>query len=110
MSGVDWKLLLSVTGLLWGVALTLWTRYVAAQSATKGEIEEIKGDQHHLSERVTRLETRIDQMPRADAVHKIEIAVGALEGDIKKLSATMEPIARSTRRIEDYLLREKSGK
>ena len=105
---MDWKLALTVSGFAWTVALTLWTRYVAAQAATKGEIDEVREGSHELSERLSRVETKLEQMPGPAAVHKIEIAVGSLEGDIKQLSATLEPIARSTRRIEDYLLSEKT--
>ena len=104
MTAMDWKLGLSVVVLAWNVALTLWARYVATQSATKDEIQKIKEESNALEARLARAETR------PEAVHKIEVAVSALEGDLKKISATVEPIARSTRRIEDYLLNERRGK
>ena len=107
---MDWKLLISVAGLLWGIGLAVWTRYVASQSATKEEIRRLQEEQAELEVRLARTETRLEQVPGAEAVHKIEVAVSALEGDLKKISATVEPIARSTRRIEDYLLNERRGK
>ena len=110
MTAMDWKLGLSVVVLAWNVALTLWARYVATQSATKDEIQKIKEESNALEVRLARVETRLEQVPGAEVVHKIEVAVSALEGDLKKISATVEPIARSTRRIEDYLLNERRGK
>ncbi len=107
---MDWKLLISVAGLVWGIGLAVWTRYVAGQSATKDEIKQLKEESNALEVRLARVETRLEQVPGAEAVHKIEVAVSALEGDLKKISATVEPIARSTRRIEDYLLNERRGK
>ncbi len=106
---MDWKLLISVAGLLWGIGLAVWTRYVAGQSATKDEIKQLKEENNTLEVRLARVETRLDQVPGAAVVHKIEVAVSALEGDIKRLSASVEPVARSVRRIEDYLLNERRG-
>ena len=107
--GADWKLLISALSLLWSMGLTLWARYVATQSVTKEEIKQLKEENNALEVRLARVETRLEQVPGAEAVHKIEVAVSALEGDLKKISATVEPIARSTRRIEDYLLNERRG-
>lgn len=107
---MDWKLALSVAGLLWGVALTLWTRYVAAQAASKKEIQEVHDEAGRLTVRVAQLETQISQMPGASAVHSLALSISSMEGDMKELTAKIDPIARSLRRMEDYLLSEKSGK
>jgi len=107
MSSPDWKFLLGLAGFGWTVLLTLWTRYVANQSATKADIRAQERAVEEIRVRLAKVETRLDQTPSAGALHGITISVSALEGDIKKLAATVEPLARSTRRIEDYLLNER---
>ena len=104
---MDWKLLISVAGLVWGIGLAVWTRYVAAQSVTKDEIKQLKEENTALEVRLAKVETQLEQVPHPNTVHQIEVALRTLEGDLKQLSASVKPVAQSVQRIEQYLLNER---
>lgn len=107
---VDWKIALTAIALLWSVANSVWTRYLAAQSVTRKEIDKLTDKAQELDHEITRLKERVEQLPSKDFVHRIEKAQVSLEGDMKALNETMRPVARAVTRIEEFLIKEASKK
>lgn len=106
MEGVDWKTIIAIAALLWGVVNSFWTRYISAQSVTKHEIEKVSEKATELDHEVTALKATVAQLPSKDFVHRIEKNQVALEGDMNVLKEQLEPIGVSVRRIEDFLITE----
>ena len=71
----------------------LFTYLMRRDSANEKDVQK-------LAERINGLETKLEAMPSAQAVHD-------LAGDIKGMRATMEAMQRSVDRMNDFLMQSK---
>jgi hypothetical protein len=73
-----------------------------------------QGSRAQLADRLTRVEAQLAQMPDKETVHRVEVTVARMEGDVKAQGATMMAIGESVKaatasvqRIESYMLETK---
>ncbi|MEM9788442.1 MAG: DUF2730 family protein [Pseudomonadota bacterium] len=58
-----------------------------------------------MSDRITRLEQRIEALPARDDVHKLEIAMAEMAGEMKAMAASQRSTNDLMRRIETVVTR-----
>jgi paraquat-inducible protein B len=99
---LDLTLKLANFALVIGVGLYSWI--MSQGKATAGEIKTIKDDFNSLRMQVTTLEAQMEHVPSKESVHRLEIAITELAGDMKSLAEVIKGAAHSARRVEEYLL------
>lgn len=81
-------------------AIGVYTWFIGRQSASAAELLELRT-------RLTTLEAQMAQVPSQAQLHELVATVASLRGSIETVAARIEPVARSTDRIESYLLNQK---
>ena len=101
-------LFLSIGGsIYWLIASRLKTMRLDALSLEK----DLTGQQRNhaksvgeLKDRVAKIEAEIAHLPNKDSVHQLELAITKIGGDISTMSEKFASVARTSTRIEQYLL------
>lgn len=57
-----------------------------------------------FEERLTRAEATIEGMPSQQVMHQLELQLADMRGDIKELTAKLQPIGAAVNRIQESLL------
>lgn len=55
---------------------------------------------------LTRLRDRVDSMPNADMMHRLELSFARMEGHIDRLDERMKPVAAIAERMQDLLIEQ----
>lgn len=72
----------------------------AVKDAQAGMAGQLREHDHHLAQ----VRTMLGALPSKDAVHKLEIEVSDLKGEVKAITATTSSTGRTVERIEAFLL------
>jgi hypothetical protein len=99
---LDFSLKLANFALVIGVGLYSWI--MSQGKATAGEIKTLKDDFNGLRMQVNTLEAQMEHVPSKESVHRLEIAITELAGDMKSLAEVIKGAAHAARRVEEYLL------
>jgi paraquat-inducible protein B len=99
---LDLALKLANIALVIGVGLYSWI--MSQGKATAGEIKTLKDDFNGLRMQVNTLEAQMEHVPSKESVHRLEIAITELAGDMKSLAEVIKGAAHAARRVEEYLL------
>lgn len=80
-------------------------------SGSKKNAEDIgkldaKVDDH--ADRLSSIETNMQHMPSKETVTKLQVDMAAMKGQIDSIAKTSEATERATRRVEDFLMKQKS--
>lgn len=67
------------------------------------QVKEIRS----LHDRVSHVETQLDHMPTKDSVHRLEVTVEGIKGDMRSVSDRLGAVSSSVGRIETFLLAER---
>lgn len=98
-------------------ALGLALLYLRQQFPTRTEFQDLRraGDErgaraeqatNAIEKRLVHVEHQIAEMPTRDSIHRLELALGDMRGDIRELAADLKPVAETTRRMNEFLLEE----
>lgn len=109
-----WWPVLSGIGL---TALGLALLYLRQQFPTRAEFHELRnaGDERGaraeqataaIERRLVHVEHQIAEMPTKESIHRLELALRDMQGDIRELAADLKPVAETTRRMNEFLLEE----
>ncbi|WP_315742785.1 MULTISPECIES: DUF2730 family protein [unclassified Bradyrhizobium] len=67
------------------------------QAAVKAEVDSIK-------DRVTRVEADMAHLPDKDVTHRLEMALGAMQAEMRELNAKVRPISAMADRIQEVMV------
>jgi hypothetical protein len=98
--------LVSALALMLSFGTTIWTIFSgpARKNATK-----IEGMEARLSAVETahhRLRDRVDGLPNADMMHRLELSLARLEGHIDRLDERLKPVAAISERMQEILIEQ----
>lgn len=103
--------LIAVSALGYTVLIDRRTARRSALEEIEQKIAELDDAREQGGQRLTRLEGRLEQMPDQATVHRIELTVARVEGEIKSQNATIASIAKSSdaaaasvQRIENWMM------
>ena len=89
-----------------GAAVYAW---ITAKSKTNSEsIGNLAKSVSDLTRRVDHVEDEVGHLPDRDSVHKMELSISEIRGEIGKMTASFEAVERTAHRIENYLLNGKT--
>lgn len=70
-----------------------------------GKIEE-KVDDH--ADRLKSIETNMQHLPDKETVNRLQVDMAEMKGQMASIAKSSEATERATRRVEDFLLKQKS--
>lgn len=116
VTGVDFSSMLDVAKFLWAIGLVVVGGYVAVTRARMKAIEEKleavdkarAAAVGQLRDELAFLKAQADHAPTKDDLHDVSNRVEQLSGDVKQLTATIQPIGASLSRVEQYLMEHAS--
>lgn len=98
------------------VTVTVWIFRISSRradvTAQQAKLDQIEKDVGRVDHRVAKLEHDFQHLPTKEQVHKLDLAVSDMKGDVKAMSETMRAVDKTTGRLENYLLsaeRARSG-
>lgn len=95
--------LLNFVALVWAIFMSPFRRSADAIKEVK---EEVDGIDHRLSQ----TETLVKQLPDRETVHKIDLGLTKLEGQMNAMAVSVGAASQSVQRIEQFLLEQARGK
>jgi hypothetical protein len=110
MESLNWDRVLAGLGLAWAIATMLWTRYVQSQAAQASEVRKLDDKIDIVERNCAMLEKRVDDLPRKESVHALELMMSSVQGDVRVLSEALKPVANSVRRIDEFLMEAPTGR
>ncbi|RIA44060.1 uncharacterized protein DUF2730 [Hephaestia caeni] len=78
------------------------------RAETNGALTEVGDDIDALDSRVQRIEDALPHLPSKDDVADLRIAMAEMKGQMGTFDAEITSVARTVRRIEDYLRETKA--
>ncbi|MFG1466579.1 DUF2730 family protein [Xanthobacter sp. DSM 24535] len=70
----------------------------------QAKLDQIEKDVSKVDHRVAKLEHDFQHLPTKEQVHKLDLAVSDMKGDVKAMNETMKAVDKTTGRLENYLL------
>lgn len=100
--------------LLWLVAIStmlsvgtaIWTVFSGPSRKNATRIEALEGKVTSLDGQHARLRDRVDGLPNADMMHRLELSLARMEGHIDKLDERLKPVAAISERMQELLIEQ----
>lgn len=96
--------------LLLNFGLSLWGLLASGSRDNKAKIDEHDARLTRLDARLTSIEASLRAMPAREDLHKIELALARMEGEIGVMGQRLEPVAAIADRLQELLLQQSQGK
>ncbi len=106
MTPDDLRAWLSVIATLIAIGTAVYAWLSARSKGNEKQLAELQKEMGKLSRRVDHVETELTHLPDKDAVHDLQLAVTRVEGTISTMAEAFKAIERTTRRVEDYLIKK----
>ena len=81
--------------------ISIWARF---SSRNRSDIEELRHGEIGLDNRLTKVEAEVEHAPNLDSVHALALALSEMKGQLGMIGVKLEPMARVTERLQDWLL------
>lgn len=114
--------MISLLGTAAAGALSIWNFIQSPSKRNEGSIEELRAELKALRDdtsakievvddksdavagRVTKIETLMQSLPDKEGLHRLEISLTQISGQLETLSARIGPIDNLSRRLQEVLL------
>lgn len=95
--------------------LTIWNFFQSPSKKNASDIASVRTDlgaeikavddkTDAVAGRVSTLETVLHQMPDKDSLHRLEISLERMTGEINTLNAKLLPVENLSRRLQEFML------
>ena len=101
---------LSAFALIISLGTTVSTFLTSGAKQNAKKIADLDESSKALESRVQELETEMRHMPDKDAVHRLELTLKDMQTEIIKIYTSAEQSARTTARVETYLLEQNKSR
>lgn len=98
--------LIASLALLIGIANAVYMWMTAGTRANANQLEELSKRMNQVERRVDKAETEIRNMPDRDMVHRMELTLTEMRGEIGVLSQRLVPVAAISERLQEFLLEQ----
>jgi len=95
---------LGAAALVISIGVTIYAWMTARSKVNAEHLKAVDGGMKEHDRRIQNLESEIQHMPSKDSQHKLELSIAQMSGEMKTMSANMDSMTRTTRRMEEYLL------
>ena len=103
----DWIGVISGVGVIGSFVAMLWLR---GQFATKSEHEKSAHKIELLEDRVSKTEGDLSHLPDQRSMHRMELSLSDMQGDMKAMTARMKSIAATGERLQEFLVSQARSK
>ena len=100
------KIALDGFTLMMALAAGIYSWAMARDKATATEIKTLHSDLEAAKGRIQVLETQFEHMPDKEQVHRMEVGIEQMRGDMKAMSKAMESVSRTSIRLEEFLIEQ----
>lgn len=102
-TALEWVTIIASLLALWG-----WVHARLNSTATENskKIADLQLGQDDLKQRMQTVESEMHHMPKMDGLHRLELAIMELKTEVTKVSAETAQAARTSARVENYLLEQ----
>ncbi|MHA7881733.1 DUF2730 family protein [Nitratireductor rhodophyticola] len=101
---------LSATALIISLGTSVSTFLTSGAKQNSKKIADLDEAAKALESRVQELETEMRHLPDKDAVHRLELTLKDMSAEIIKIGTSAEQSARTTARVEAYLLEQNKSR
>ncbi|CAN0654323.1 DUF2730 family protein [Nitratireductor aquimarinus] len=101
---------LSAAALIISLGTSVSTLLTSGAKQNAKKIADLDESSKGLESRVQELETEMRHMPDKDAVHRLELTLKDMSAEIMKIGTSADQSARTTARVEAYLLEQKKSR
>lgn len=97
---------IAALGTLLSVGTALWTIFSGPSKKNAATIDTMKADLAQLNAAHARLRDRVDGLPNADMMHRLELSLARMEGHIDRLDERLKPVAAISERMQELLIEQ----
>ncbi len=97
----DW---FGAIGGLIGVCSIFYTWVTSRAAANATTLEKMGDEVTTLTRRVDHIDTELQHLPDKDTVHKMEVSMAEIRGEIGQMTEASKATQRTVQRIENHLL------
>lgn len=97
---------ISALSLLLNFGISFWTVFSGPSRKNATRIEEINDRLVLLEGGHARLRDRVDGLPNADMMHRLELSLARMEGHIDRLDERLKPVAAISERMQEILIEQ----
>lgn len=98
--------LASSIGALVALATTIWNILASGARQNKARIDAQETKLNAIEGRVAALEQSVRGMPSTGDLHKIELALSRMEGELGIMGQRLQPVAAIAERMQELLLQQ----
>lgn len=95
---------LGAAALVISIGVTIYAWITARSKVNSEHLKAVDGAMKGHDRRIQNLESEIQHMPSKDSQHKLELSIAQMSGEMKTMSANMDSMTRTTRRMEEFLM------
>lgn len=97
---------ISALALLLSFGTTVWTVFSGPSRKNATRIEAMEAQLTALEGSHQRLRDRVDGLPNADMMHRLELSLARMEGHIDRLDERLKPVAAISERMQEILIEQ----
>lgn len=110
MSSADIQVAVSICAMLITISTAVWSWLTAGSRKNEKQIIALNDVISDQAKRVDKLENEIKNLPSTDAVHRMEISLEQMRGDMRVLTTSVEPMKELVAHINEILIENAKGR
>ena len=110
MSSADIQVAVSICAMLITISPAVWSWLTAGSRKNEKQILALNDVISDQAKRLDKMENEIKNLPSQDAVHRIEISLERMGGDMRVLTTSVEPMKELVAHINEILIENAKGR
>lgn len=110
MSSADIQVAVSICAMLITISTAVWSWLTAGSRKNEKQITALNDVISDQAKRLDKLENEIKNLPSTDAVHRMEISLEQMRGDMRVLTTSVEPMKELVAHINEILIENAKGR
>lgn len=110
MSPADIQVAVSIFAMLITISTAVWSWLTAGSRKNEKQITALNDVISDQAKRLDKLENEIKNLPSTDAVHRMEISLEQMRGDMRVLTTSVEPMKDLVAHINEILIENAKGR
>lgn len=110
MGSADIQVAVSICAMLVTIGTAVWSWITAGSRKNEKQIQQLDELVSDQSKRIDRLENEVKNLPSTEAVHRMEISLEQMRGDMRVLTTSVQPMKELVTHINEILIENAKGK
>lgn len=110
MSSADIQVAVSICAMLITIGTAIWSGLTAGSRKNEKQIAALHDLIGEQAKRLDKVENEIKNLPSTDAVHRMEISLEQMRGDMRVLTTSVEPMKDLVAHINEILIENAKGR